>query len=48
VAQAEREGFMGFPVFNGDKSDLRFLDPRGHVIALYAKGNAARSIGICS
>jgi hypothetical protein len=40
VALAEREGFMGFPVFNGDKSDLRFLDPRGHVIALYAKGNA--------
>ena len=42
VALAEREGFMGWPVFNGDDSDLRFLDPRNHVIALYAKGNAKR------
>jgi hypothetical protein len=30
------------PVFNGDDSDLRFLDPRHHVIALYAKGNATK------
>ncbi|MCP3400390.1 hypothetical protein [Bradyrhizobium sp. CCGB20] len=42
VARVEAEGFMGFPVFNGDESDLRFLDPRNHVIALYAKGNAKR------
>lgn len=35
-------GFMGFPVFGGDDSDLRFLDPANHVIALYAKGNARK------
>lgn len=28
------------PVFNGDDSDLRFLDPRGVVVGLYAKGKA--------
>jgi hypothetical protein len=42
VARYEAAGFMGAPVFNGDDSDLRFLDPKGHVIALYAKGNAKR------
>jgi hypothetical protein len=40
VARYEASGFMGRPVSNGDESDLRFLDPPGHVIALYAKGNA--------
>jgi hypothetical protein len=40
VSQIEKAGFFGHPVFNGDSSDLRFLDPRGHVIALFAKGNA--------
>jgi hypothetical protein len=34
--------YLGRPVFGGDDSDLRFLDPRHHVIALYAKGNAKR------
>jgi hypothetical protein len=28
----------GFPVFNGDETDLRYLDPRGTVICLRAKG----------
>src|SRR5262245_2814662 len=28
------------PVMRGDDTDLRFLDLPGHVIALYAKGNA--------
>jgi hypothetical protein len=42
VARVEATGFMDAPVFNGDDSDLRFLDPKGHVIALYAKGNAKR------
>lgn len=42
VAHYEAQGFMGSPVFNGDETDLRFLDPAGHVIALYAKGNAKR------
>lgn len=32
--------FYNMPVFNGDNSDLRFLDPKGSVIALMAKGNA--------
>ena len=32
--------YMGKPVYNGDESDLRFLDPRGHIIGLYAKGKA--------
>jgi hypothetical protein len=30
------------PVFNGDESDLRFLDPKGSVIGLYAKGKAKK------
>ena len=34
--------FLGFPVFNGDKTDLRFLDPKGHVIGLVAKGDAKK------
>jgi hypothetical protein len=34
------EGFNGAPVVSGDDTDLRFLDPRGVVVALYAKGNA--------
>jgi hypothetical protein len=40
VEQAVTDGFLGFPVARGDITDLRFLDPAGHVIALYAKGNA--------
>lgn len=40
VSLAISEGFLGHPVANGDKTDLRFLDPANHVIALYAKGNA--------
>lgn len=27
---------------NGDKDDLRFLDPKGYVVALYAKGDAKK------
>lgn len=34
------ESYNGRPVFNGDDSDLRFLDPRGVVVGLYAKGKA--------
>jgi len=30
------------PVFNGDESDLRFLDPDNHIIGLYAKGKAKK------
>jgi hypothetical protein len=42
VSRAVSEGFLGAPVANGDETDLRFLDPANHVIALYAKGNAKR------
>ena len=32
--------YLGLPVFNGDDSDLRFLDPKGIIVGLYAKGKA--------
>jgi hypothetical protein len=31
-------------VFNGDESDLRFLDPKGVIVGLYAKGKAKKDI----
>lgn len=34
--------YLGFPVYNGDKTDLRFLDPTGHIIGLVAKGEAKK------
>ena len=37
--------FLGdkqWPVINGDEKDLRFLDPRGVVVALTAKGKARK------
>jgi hypothetical protein len=34
--------YMGLPVFNGDESDLRFLDPKGVIVGLYAKGKAKK------
>jgi hypothetical protein len=30
----------GYPVINGDENDLRFLDPKGVVVGLTAKGKA--------
>jgi hypothetical protein len=35
--------WQGWPVFDGDKSDLRHLDPGGHVIALSPKGRKAKA-----
>ena len=32
--------FSGHPVVNGDESDLRFLDPKGVIVGLKAKGKA--------
>jgi hypothetical protein len=32
--------FWGRPVIDGDLTDLRFLDPRGVIVGLRAKGNA--------
>lgn len=34
--------YAGRSVFNGDDSDLRFLDPKGVVVGLYAKGKAKK------
>ena len=34
--------YLGMPVFNGDESDLRFLDPKGVIVGLYAKGPAKK------
>ena len=38
------ETFLGRKVINGDKDDLRFLDPKGVVVGLYAKGKAKKDI----
>lgn len=35
-------GFMGAAVIDGDETDLRFLDPKGSIVGLYAKGDAKR------
>jgi hypothetical protein len=36
------ETYNGVSVFNGDDSDLRFLDPKNVVVGLYAKGKAKK------
>lgn len=36
------ETWNGYPVISGDITDLRHLDPSGHVIALAAKGSKAK------
>lgn len=37
------ETWGGYPVINGDETDLRFLDPKGgHVVALFPKGKASK------
>lgn len=36
------ETYNGITVFNGDDSDLRFLDPKGVIVGLYAKGRAKK------
>lgn len=36
------ETYLGRPVFNGDDSDLRFLDPKSVIVGLYAKGKAKK------
>ena len=40
--EALPETYLGRPVFNGDESDLRFLDPKGVIVGLYAKGKAKK------
>ncbi len=34
--------WKGYPVIDGDQHDLRFLDPPGSVVGLYAKGRGRR------
>jgi hypothetical protein len=41
-SQPMPETYEGAPVFNGDDSDLRFLDTKGVVVGLYAKGKAKK------
>ena len=36
------ETYLGRAVFNGDDSDLRFLDPKSVIVGLYAKGKAKK------
>jgi hypothetical protein len=39
---ANGETFLGLPVVDGDDTDIRHLDPKGAIVALYAKGKARR------
>jgi hypothetical protein len=39
---ANGDTFLGLPVVDGDDTDIRHLDPKGVVVALYAKGKARR------
>jgi hypothetical protein len=34
--------YLGTKVVDGDESDLRFLDPKGVIVGLYAKGDAKK------
>lgn len=38
------ETYNGITVFNGDDSDLRFLDPKNVIVGLYAKGKAKKDV----
>jgi hypothetical protein len=39
---ANGETFLGLPVIDGDNSDIRHLEPKGVIVALYAKGPARK------
>lgn len=39
---ANGETFLGLPIVDGDDTDIRHLDPKGVVVALYAKGRARK------
>lgn len=39
---ANGETFLGLPVIDGDDSDIRHTEPKGVIVALYAKGKARR------
>ena len=40
AARLIQSGFMGYPCIDGDETDIRFDDPAGHWVVLYAKGAA--------
>ena len=42
ASNAFPENYIGRPIFNGDNSDLRFLDPKGVIVALKAKRKARK------
>lgn len=37
-----KDTWQGVPVVDGDKDDLRFTDPKSHIVKLYAKGKAKK------
>ena len=37
-------GWQGLPVINGDETDMRFTDPKGVIVGLYAKGTSKRDM----
>jgi hypothetical protein len=39
---ANSETFLGLPVIDGDNSDIRHIEPKGVIVALYAKGPARK------
>lgn len=39
---ANGETFLGLPVIDGDNSDIRHIEPKGVIVALYAKGKARK------
>ena len=40
--EAKPATWGGYPVYDGDETDLRFLDPTGHIIALFPKGKGRK------
>lgn len=43
-ALVKRGAWTGYPVISGDEDDIRFWDPPGHWVALYAKGPATKDL----
>lgn len=39
---ANGETFLGLPIVDGDNSDIRHIEPKGVIVALYAKGPARK------
>lgn len=40
---AKPKFWQGYPVIDGDETDVRFMDPKGgHIVALFAKGKAKK------